>query len=44
MKCPVCGKDMGEETCVDMHTVGWVCVNHDGYEIRVTKIYWGKII
>jgi len=25
MKCPICKKDLGEETECDINTVGWNC-------------------
>jgi len=37
MKCPICGKDLGEGTEVDLHTIGWVC-SHPEYDIKIYKV------
>jgi len=29
IKCPECGKELGEHTQVDMNRIGWVCIKCD---------------
>ena len=36
MKCPECGKDLGEGIYVDVNRIGWVCV-HATYDIKIYK-------
>lgn len=34
--CPVCGKDLGEGSQVDVLRIGWVC-SHDDFDIKIYK-------
>lgn len=36
MKCPECGKDLGEGSRTDMTHIGWVC-SHKEYDIKIYK-------
>ena len=34
MICPVCGKNLGDGSEVDMGRDGWVCC-HDGFDVKI---------
>jgi hypothetical protein len=44
IKCPFCGKNLGESTWIDMQSIGWICTNHIDYQVRITKEYRGRVI
>jgi len=37
MKCPECGKELGDGIFVDLATIGWVCV-HPTYDLKIYKM------
>jgi hypothetical protein len=41
--CPICGKELGEATWIDLQSIGWICTNHIGFQIRIVKEYFERM-
>jgi predicted RNA-binding Zn-ribbon protein involved in translation (DUF1610 family) len=40
--CPICRKELGEAIWIDLQSIGWICTNHTGFQIRIVKEYFGS--